>query len=101
MEFNEVVHQRQVKAVFYRHWRELSTEKLHLQPLESEIKNEIRAKWLMKISFAALNRYKQIKQGKKTMFENIVQYHNELVIEKAFKKLVSYTDRRIAIAEMQ
>ena len=83
------------------HWKTLAVDKLQLAPLETEIKSVVREKWLLKLSFGALRRYNQIRKGKKVMYQSIVQYYNEMLIEKSFKKLVTYTDHRLVQRDMK
>ena len=35
------------------------------------------------------------------MYQSIVQYYNELLIEKSFKQLVAYTDHRLNQKDMK
>lgn len=61
----------------YLHWFNLCQERLHFQPIESTIKNEIREKWLLKVSFAAMTRFVAVKKGKKQMFGTILNFHKQ------------------------
>ena len=93
--------QRNARLKFWSHWKTLAVDQLQLAPLETEIKSVVREKWLLKLSFASLQRYNQIRKGKKVMYQSIVQYHSEMIIEKTFRKLLDYTDHRLTQKDMK
>ena len=35
------------------------------------------------------------------MYQSIVQYHSEMIIEKTFRKLLDYTDHRLTQKDMK
>ena len=80
----------------YRHWFTLCQEKLLLEPLEDQIKSMIRQKWLLKVTYAALCRYQQIRKCKKQMYESIMSVHRKMFMERTFRKLVIYSEQKSA-----
>ena len=73
----------------FTHWRNLYNEQRRLQPIETMIKNDVRAKWMLRVSFDALSRYRQIRDNKKRMYASIRNYRTKVILENSFKKFVA------------
>ena len=66
-----------------------------------QIQSDIRQKWLLKVTFAAMSRYHQIRQGKNQMYTSILNYHKQMKVERTFHKLVAYCAKRAATNDMK
>ena len=84
----------------YRHWFTLCQERLRLEPIATQIESHIRQKWLLKVTFAAMSRYNSIRLGKKQMYASILSYHSKTVLERTFRKLSVYGEKRAAHRDM-
>ena len=67
-----------------------------MEPIETAIKSDIRDKWLLKVTLAAMTRYIQIRRGKKQMYGSILNYYKQTAVEKTFRKLAVYAEHRVA-----
>jgi len=87
-------------AQSFVHWFTLCQERLRLQPIEFAIETSIRRKWLLKVTYAALARYKAIREGKKKMYASICHYHKQMLVERTFRSLVDYSALKCTLRDM-